>query len=373
MDSMERLARRTFSQTPHDKKGSGGGSCFVMDPATGVRGVPNCVFLEEKIEIQPVEYRLNSCGHHASMDCGPKAPDIYRIVMTGSSFAEGADVPIEKTFGTLLPAELSRQTGRKVELYNEAMSFRGPLNVGARFNEILAAQPSAILWILTPHDIEDVWLGYDPQETLSFAERVRAQVKQASTKRPLPDAALDMLRISRASLATLWGKTASGVLMMHFLYRNPIEYVKFYLMGGVSTRFLQERPDPEWQYYLRQFNNSAAYVEDQAKAAGVPLVAVLVPNRAQAAMISMGQWPAGYDPYKLDNELRTIITSHGGVYIDILPDLRAVPHAEQGYLPVDGHPNADGHALLTKLLAKELTSGAVPALRAAKPTQTAFQ
>jgi hypothetical protein len=88
-------------------------------------------------------------------------------------------------------------------------------------------------------------------------------------------------------------------------------------------------------------------------------------------MISMGEWPAGYDPYKLDEELRSIITSHGGIYIDILPDLRNIPNPEQHYFPVDNHPDADGDAMISGMLAKELTGGAIPARKAATLPQAA--
>ena len=37
---------------------------------------------------------------------------------------------------------------------------------------------------------------------------------------------------------------------------------------------------------------------------------------------------------------------------------------KQHFYPIDGHPDADGHAILTQFLAKELTGGAVPELRA---------
>jgi hypothetical protein len=77
----------------------------------------------------------------------------------------------------------------------------------------------------------------------------------------------------------------------------------------------------------------------------------------------MGEWRPEFDPFKLGNELRSIITSHGGIYIDILPDFRNIPNPEQGYYPVEGHLNGRGHAIIARLLAKELTIGAVPALR----------
>jgi hypothetical protein len=89
-------------------------------------------------------------------------------------------------------------------------------------------------------------------------------------------------------------------------------------------------------------------------------------------MISVGEWPADYDPYKLDEEVRAIIESHGGIYIDILPDFRAVPNPERHYFPVDGHPDAAGHAMIAGMLAKELTSGAVPALKASPVSQSAL-
>jgi len=52
------------------------------------------------------------------------------------------------------------------------------------------------------------------------------------------------------------------------------------------------------------------------------------------------------------------------MYIDILPDFRTIPNPEQGYFPVDRHPNADGHSMISRMLAKELTSGVIPELRA---------
>jgi len=99
-------------------------------------------------------------------------------------------------------------------------------------------------------------------------------------------------------------------------------------------------------------------------------VVVYLPRGQQAAMISMNDWPQDYDPFKLDDELRSIIEHHGGIYLDILPDFRTIPHPERGFYRVEGHPNAQGHALISNLLAKELTGGAVPELRVADQPQT---
>ena len=82
---------------------------------------------------------------------------------------------------------------------------------------------------------------------------------------------------------------------------------------------------------------------------------MLVPDRTQAAMISMmDECPKGFDPYKLGNELRSIIVSHGGTYIDILPEFRTVPNPQLGYFALDGHPNAYGHAMIARFLSRKL-------------------
>ena len=65
------------------------GDCIVLDHAKAQRGVPNGACWKKAAESQPVKYSFNSCGHRAGMDCGPKAPESYRIVMAGSSYAFG--------------------------------------------------------------------------------------------------------------------------------------------------------------------------------------------------------------------------------------------------------------------------------------------
>ena len=89
-------------------------------------------------------------------------------------------------------------------------------------------------------------------------------------------------------------------------------------MQGDAAGYLESTPRAEWRRRLRQFDGDAGDIAARAEAAGVPLVGrclcpVVWP---QAAMISTGKWPDGYDPYALDQELRSIIESHGGVCLE---------------------------------------------------------
>jgi hypothetical protein len=113
---------------------------------------------------------------------------------------------------------------------------------------------------------------------------------------------------------------------------------------------------------LKEFDGYAAQIEDKAKEEHIPIVAVFVPSRVHAAILSMKERPVGLDPYKLDQEVRDVIERHGGLYIDILHDYSEVPGSEEHYYPTDGHPDADGQAMISEFLARRLTPGSIPQL-----------
>jgi hypothetical protein len=157
----------------------------------------------------------------------------------------------------------------------------------------------------------------------------------------------------------------TAYMLQHFLYESPSIYVRYSLSGPDEfAGYLKAVPSAGWQARLRAFDADVASVQAQATAAGVPLAVVTIPSLPQADMIAMGEWPAGYDPFELDDELRSIVVSHGAAYIDIFPGFRTISNPGQYFLPVDGHPNAGGHAIISRLLADELSSGAVPSLKA---------
>jgi len=348
-------------------------SCMVLnDSSTGERGIPNCVTKGKMSESQPVEYRFNSSGYRADIDFGPKTPGTYRIVMGGTSIALGLFVKREDTFAALLPEELSRQTGRRVELYNQAWAGV-PRVFDLRFNQALANNPDLILWVLTPWDIQNASFLIPepppPPDRRSSLARAGSKIKAQFATQSFSSVLSNILKSGFETISP-----GSTNMLRHFVYQSQSQYVKGYLAADdEESGYLKAEPSMAWQSHLRQFDTYVADVEERARIAGVPLVTVLVPFRAQAAMASMGQWPVGYDPYKLDNELRTIITRHGGAYIDILPYYRDIPNPERGYFPVDPHLNADGHSIVSRLLAKELTSGAVPTLKVDSGQQTALE
>lgn len=345
--------------------------CFAAnDPGGDAPVKPNGVCWEQMAESPfQAEYRFNSHGHRAGAELTPKQPGTYRIVLIGSSLTQGLFLPREKTFAATLPAQLSTATGRKVEVYNEAYGgkFRGgpfPTPASAQhFGDILAAQPDLILWVLTPTDL----INAMPSQVADSS---------ADSPKPVPSSSGGSLSSKvetlfakfnvAGRLKNRWEQTRTSVALKHLLLgqESKEEYVQSYLKNEDESGFLQASPGPVWQTRIRNFDADIAEFTSRAKAAGVPLAAVYVPNRAQVAMISMGTWPAGYDPFQLESQLRQTILSDGETFVDILPDYRGVAGPERHYFPIDGHPDADGHAIIASFLSKELTGGTIPALKA---------
>jgi hypothetical protein len=357
--------------------------CLVLnDLSTGVRGIPGCVLWEKVGENQPVRYGFNRGGYRADREFVPKSDGTYLIVVIGSSVAMGGRVRLEDTFVTLLPAELSRKVGHKVDVYNEAIDAGGglPKAVALRFNKVLVAKPDLVLWVLDPWDIQHASMlvpeAPGPQVPVLHGKTI-GTVKEAFSWNSIRETLQDLGGAGSFAIDFLHEaqriRERTKLALQHFLYQSQSLYVASYLRGGDNAEYLRSGVTATWNGYLEQTEASVTEIAGQAQKAGVPFAVVFVPERAQAAMISMGEWPAGFDPYRLDEELRAIITRHGGTYIDILPDYRNIPNPEKGYLPVDGHPNANGHATISKLLARELTGGAVPALKDLSQQRTALE
>ncbi len=352
--------------------------CLVLDqPARGARGIPNCRCWGGVVEGSRVEYKFNRCGDRSELDCDTKEPGTYRIVAIGASQAFGYGVASEETFDDLLPLEISQRLGRKVELYNDAMARYGTSHaVSLRFKETLATHPDLILWMLSTHDVASEPITADGAKGASGAVSMAAvsgktggshagiweQIKAEFVGRSIPDAVRE-----------LSGRTRTVPFLENLLYRDRKRYVRNFMMGGVDAQLLKSQFSAESEKKVEQFDRDTADIEAQSAAAGVPFVAVLLPNRAQAVMISMGEWPAGSDPYKLGERLRSIVTRGGGIFIDLQPYYRSIPNPERGYFSVDGHLNSEGNAMVARMMATEMTSGVIPALKAAGQAQPAFE
>ena len=179
------------------------------------------------------EYRFNRCGYRGDENCGPKSPETYRIVMVGSSVPMGLRVAQEQSLATLLSVQLSRQTGRQVEVYNESLEGTGgiPSAVDRRFSEVLAAAPDLILWVLTPWDIENA--------APSPADKTDVSPQGTSPGGPASGGRFHQVDLALEAVAheirDLWSHTRSEAMLRHFLFESQSQYVRSYLTGPDET------------------------------------------------------------------------------------------------------------------------------------------
>lgn len=357
-----------ISEILNGKPKSSVGACLDLShPERGISGIPNCQMSERDYGVPSVQYKFDSCGYRSEIGCESKHPGSYQMVMIGTSIAFGQWVTQRNTIAARIPIDIARTTGRKIYLYNEGMLEQYPQFVAAHVSSALSRKPDMILWIVTPHDISIPPL--DPRDILLLVGGTRDKVElverwKGFLRIKIPHGSFSSLEeLLSVHFVRIFSQTNTGVLLQNILNKNQERYVQSYLkLPDSESGYLKLSPSSAWKTDINAFENMAATMIKQSRAAGVPLVVTLVPTRAQAAMLSSGVWPDGYDPYAIDNDVRSIITRHGGIYVDIFPDLKQIPNLETHFYFSNGHPDDKGDAILAQAISKELTSGQIPTL-----------
>jgi hypothetical protein len=251
----------------------------------------------------------------------------------------GWDVSESDSLSERLLVDLSRSNHRRVEVYNSAMEGSGgsPDTLAKRMPRTMALKPDLILWVISSWDI-------DP-------DKIRAQDKASGGG----------LKGSRI-VGRVFGRFKLANILTEFLFRSQSVYMSAYLRNIREGAELSENSSNEDHERMRVFSSDVNTIVEQAKAAGVPVVATFLPNRAEADLLSMNPPPPSIDSGRRNNEVRAILVSNGATYVDVLPDIERASNLDGLYDQLGFHLNADGHAALTQILAKALTGGAVPAL-----------
>lgn len=347
---LEIVARKLYNEP-----GPGSIPCLVMnDPSTGVRGIPNSVCHEKTYESAMAEYRFNRCGHRTFGQCDITPPGTYRVVMVGSSLAEGFTVSYEQSFAALLPERLSRATGRTVEIYNEGLPFGTPLGILLRFDQVLAAHPDLILWPMTAWDINNVGLAIPSGDSHAA---LTAAMKNLSR--------WDRLKLEITEKRDLNGfltkNSRAYFMIQHLLYKSDSIYLAHSLSGtDPYASSLMETPSPEWQAKLAQYATYLSEMAARAKAAAVPIVVIAIPRHAQGVLIAENIHTPGIDPYAFGRQIQRIAEDNGVLYVDILHQFRGIRDINTVFYPVDQHLSVRGQQVVADLISEGLSHGIIP-------------
>lgn len=318
--------------------------CAVQSDA-GRSFKANCVSQPMKYWEGPwFTYAYNDCGYRSAASCHNEgAPDLLRVVVLGTSMANGMFVPYADTFTARAEATLKAQCSSPVDFQNLALPA-AVLGLQPQWHHVLdrvptalEMHPAALVMVLSSLD-----LGYynqlpdnlpdQPAKTAQGRPSLRDQFSQF--KREVSD--------SRAIMA-----------MRRVMFRNEAIYLGHTLKTGDSSNYLYPKLSPLWRMRLQVANSVLSASADKARAAGVPFLVIYYPTYQQVAAAQAKNQPA-LSPLGLDNRLRDIVEAHGGHFIDMTPTIAAQTNVPDLYYVSDDHPNGQGHRLLARELTKAL-------------------
>jgi SGNH hydrolase-like domain, acetyltransferase AlgX len=334
-------------------------ACNVKDAVQGLRFKPNCTVRGKIPEGPWITYRYNECGYRSESSCGPKPLGTIRIAILGSSMSQALHVQYEEAFFSRAATSLSRLCDRRIDVQNLGMPGSSPAYADRKVQEVLALNPDVVLYMVVPYDLNQQTNpngssahGGPPAVTSSSAE-VQPTVSQLNR--------LERLMIQSRTL----------LVAQHFVFQNRETFIRAYLMYGDKADYLRQPLTPIWQQRFADLDLTIGDIANRLHAAGVPLMIVAVPSRAEAALLSSPQLPAHVDPFAFGREIHTIASKHGAGYVDLMGPLSRIRNAENLYYVVDGHVTAEGHKVIAEELVQKLQDGSVPAFSSCTSRQSA--
>jgi SGNH hydrolase-like domain, acetyltransferase AlgX len=327
-----------------------GPECHVSDRTLGMVNVPNCTMRVKVPETGWISYHYNECGFRSTEACGPKPRGTRRVAILGSSFAEGTSVPYDRSFSAVSEAQLSRSCHGPVEFQNLGVYDLPLRKVALRVDPALQLQPDAAILVLAPFDLEKLNRPDGDDEP--------AGLKQVAVNLPAsPVERVDMLSRAKEVVKDSRALTVAE----HFMFENPDIEIPMYLRYGDKADFLRPPFSPEWQQRLATADAIIGETAARFRAAGVPLLVMLIPQRTQAELLSMKRRPSGIDPLALQRALSAIAQKHGVATIDLFSQFARDPHPANFYYPVDNHLNEDGSRAVARSIVTSLSNSGIAA------------
>ena len=333
-------------------------ACNVQDVTQGLRFKPNCTVRGKIPEGPWITYRYNECGYRSENSCGPKPPGTIRIAILGSSMSQALHVQYEDAFFSRAATGLSRLCDRRIDVQNLGVPGSTPAYADRHVQEVIALNPDVVLYTVVPYDLNQQMLSKGSSEPAGPALSASPAAIQPAVS---PLNRLEHLVIQSRTL----------LVAQHFIFQNRDTFIRTYMMYGDKADYLRQPFTPAWQHRFADFDLTIGDIADRLHGAGVPLVIVAVPSRAQAALLSSPQLPAHVDPFAFGREIQAIASKHGAGYVDLMRPFSRLPNAENLYFVVDGHLTSEGHKVIAEELVQKLQDGSVPALSGCTSRQSA--
>jgi hypothetical protein len=333
----EFAARKIFAET-------GAETCSGIGPAGVAVMRPNCISHRKAAEGPDTVNAYNDCGYRTPQPCGTRPAGGIRVALMGASTAQGLKVQYDATFAAKLSEALTRACHRPVEFQNMGVPGAGLLDIYRRLPEALAMHPDLIMLVLTPYEMKA------PLDPPQLAARDAPAAPAPDTAPPPPPEKSLVARLSDLAF-----NSRILVVAQHYLFQDRATFTKLFLLHGEDADYLRVPYRAGWDNRLRDLDTLLGDMAAHARAAGVPMLLALGPQRIQTSLLDPSVRPPGIDPFEIGHRLAVLAARHGILFQDTLDGFATTPDPDALFYAVDGHMDAAGHAVfarsvLTRLL-----------------------
>jgi hypothetical protein len=306
-----------------------------------------CVSRMKAAEGPWITVAFNACGSRSSHPCEALSAQ-ERVVVIGSSISRGYGVHYQDMFAPRAEAMLGEACSTPVAFQN--LSIRWPTepdsaawsNGAIAAHEAAALHPKTIMVFVTPWDLS--------QYHEDSAAAPRSGWKATTVFQVLSSIARTV-RLAREHSRFV-------LAMRHFLNRQDQVFVDGHLMKGDETDYLRSGWSAAWSARIAMVARFVEPIAAEARRAGANFAVVYIPLEPDVLLAEHKAVEADTNPFALPDRLGAAASSHNWQFVDTLPTFAAAdPHHLQFYR-INGHPNAVGHAVIARAVARALAGDA---------------
>lgn len=326
-----------------------GDLCRVEDEKLMYKPRPNCERRIKEPEGDLITYRFNACGFRGNGPCVRRPPDTLRVFGIGDSFTLGLMVSEPDTYLQVAQKWWNEHLPYPVEVYNAGEIGYDLFQYSLRLDQAFEHDAQLIMIGLLPND-----LFTDNSET-GTAER-QALVRRLGVQGAHKAINRERKWVLFERAQNVISQSRFGSLLTHLLFSIDAVYLRAYLMRYGEQSYMRVPYSDVWTAKMRDADRLIADMTRRARARGVELVIIVIPQRVQAILVKRGGAVSGVDPFAFGDAIRSIGARYGIVVVDFLKALERNPDPARLFYPVDGHLTPEGQRLLGLFVARALVN-----------------
>jgi lysophospholipase L1-like esterase len=297
--------------------------------------------------------RYNIQGMRSDRDYAvPKKAGTFRVLLLGDSFVEARQVPLEKTFGSML----EKQLGTRADVINAGVTSLGAMTEYLHLRErCVSLQPDFVLQFFFMNDVSDDYFhnryAYFDTSGELLGVRWPNLAPERQSRNPF---SLVVDSVWEAFEYSATARQMRILRMRHELNWVPPEKGDVGTCPfGILKENYTEFDEAQWDRTKRYLQKSS----DLAAKKGARYILICIPIAVQ---VGENQWTTGREVCGFpgtnvisctnpQSVLQSFCGSKGILFLDLLPTFRKNA-SEKLYFDYDGHFNEAGHRVTARAL-----------------------